>query len=136
VKSLPADTEWSIAKLCLSENEFAQLRTVNEHTVNVDGWVKYTNGSFELIAAAIYLQANPDCDQRVSAIISAFNQGQFQFCGITLLGQTLKEPFTIVEGTARLVVLYLNCVQKNTSPLCMDEIEIVLGLSPSKWRFS
>ena len=131
VKSLPADTVWSLAKLRLSENEFAQL-----HTVNVDGWVSYTNGSLRLIDAAIFLQANPGRDPRVSAIISACNQGQLEICGITLFGQTLNGPFTIVEGTARLVALYLNCVQKNTSPLCTDEIDIVLGLSSSKWRFS
>ena len=50
--------------------------------------------------------------------------------------QTLKGPFTIVEGTARLVALYLNCVHKKTSPLCLDEIDIVLGLSACKWSFS
>lgn len=131
VKSLPTDTEWSIAKLCLSKNDFSQL-----YTVNRDGWVEYTNNSLRLIDAAIYLQENPDRDPRVSAIISACNQGQIELCGITLFSQTIKGTFTIVEGTGRLVALYLNCVQKNTSPLCKDEIDIVLGLSTSLWRFS
>ncbi len=131
VNSLPEDTEWSLAKLRLTENEFVQL-----HTVNVNGWVSYTSGSLRLIDAAIFLQANPSRDPRVSAIISAFNQGQFEICGITFFGQTIEGPFTIVEGTARLVALYLNCVQKNTSPLCMEEIEVVLGLSHSNWHFS
>jgi hypothetical protein len=131
VNSLPEDTEWSLAKLRLSEDEFVRL-----HTVNVDGWVSYTSGSLRLVDAAFFLQANPERDPRVSAIISACNQGQLEICGITLLGRTIEGPFTIVEGTARLVALYLNCVQKNTSPLCMEEIEVVLGLSHSNWHFS
>ena len=131
VKSLPADTVWSLAKLSLSENEFSKL-----HTVNVDGWVGYTKGSLRLIDAAIFLQEYPDIDSRVSGIISACKQGQLEICGITLFGQTLNGPFTIVEGTARLVALYLNCVQKNTSPLCSDEIDIVIGLSSYRWSFS
>lgn len=131
VNSLPKDTEWSLAKLSLSEDEFARFRTVN-----VDVWLIYTNGSLMLIDAAIFLQENPSRDKRVAEVISACKQGQLEICGITLFGRALEGPLTIVEGTARLVALYLNCVQKNLSLLCAEEIEVVLGLSDSNWSFS
>jgi len=131
VDSLPKDTDWHLAKLNLSEDEFSIF-----HTVNVDGWIRYTNRSLKLIDAAIYLQANPGCDQRVDAIISAFKKNQFEFTGITLFGQKMEGPLTIVEGTARLVALYLNCFQKNIRALCDEEIQVVIGLSQAKWHFS
>jgi hypothetical protein len=128
---LPNDTAWSLSQLRLSEDEFARLRTVND-----GDWIKYTNRSLRLIDAAIFLQANPGSDQRVAEVISAFNRGQCEMCGITLFSDSLEGPFTIVEGTARLVALYLNCIQKKSTILCTEEIEVVFGLSHSKWRFS
>ena len=131
VDSLPADTEWYLAKLCLSVDEFVQLQTVN-----VDGWIRYTNGSLKLIDAAIFLQTNPHTDPRVTDVITACNQGQIELCGITLFGRTLDGSLTIVEGTARLVAMYLACVQQRSHLLGMEEIEIVLGLSKENWSFS
>ncbi|MCX5848405.1 MAG: hypothetical protein NTW65_03005 [Deltaproteobacteria bacterium] len=131
IKSLPKDTEWSLAKLRLSENEFAQLRTVN-----VDGWINYTSGSLRLVDAAIFLHSNPTIDPRVMAVISSCNQGMFEICGITLFGQSFERPLTIVEGTARLVTLYLNYVQKKSCLIYNNEIEVVVGLSHSNWCFS
>jgi len=129
VNSLPNDTEWSLAQLRLSEDEFARLRTVND-----GGWISYTDGSLRLVDAAIFLQANVHVDQRVAAVISACNQGQCEMCGITLFGHTLEGQLTIVEGHSRLVALYLNSVQKQSTTLCTEEIEVVLGISCSKWR--
>jgi hypothetical protein len=131
VDSLPGDTEWFLARLRLSEDEFVRLRTVN-----VDGWIKYTNGSLGLIDAAIFLQANPDVDPRVTAVVSACKQGRIELCGITLFGRTMDGPLTIVEGTARLVALYLTCVQQVLCPLCIEEIKIILGLSQANWSYS
>jgi hypothetical protein len=131
VSSLPNDTEWSLARLRLSEDEFARLRIVNG-----GGWMRYTDRSLRLVDAAIFLQANPGCDRRVAEIISALNRGQCEMCGITLFSHSLEGPFTIVEGTARLLALYLNCIQKKSTILCTEEIEVVLGLSHSNWRFS
>lgn len=130
VNSLPKDTEWCLVKLNFTEKEFSFFQTVN-----VDEWIKYTNGSLKLIDAANFLQTNPTCDPRVDSVILTFNESQFETVGITLFGQKKEGPLTIIEGTARLVTLYLNCVQKNL-PLCHENIEVVIGLSQEKWRFS
>ena len=131
IVDLPNDTQWHIAQLRLSEEEFARLRTVK-----ITGWEEYTNGSFKLIDAANYLDANPNRDPRVAAVISACEKGKLCMYGITLLGKTLTSPLTIVEGTARLVAIYLKCVQNKSSPLCTEKIEVVIGLSDSTWCFS
>jgi len=131
VDSLPRDTGWYIAKLRISENEFEHL-----HTVNVDGWVRYTNGSLKLTDAAIFLEANPEADPRVTEVIGACKQGRIELCGITLFGRTTDGPLTVVEGTARLVSLYLTQVRQRSCPLKLDDFEIVLGLSEANWSFS
>jgi len=131
VDSLPRDTGWSLAKLRMSEDEFKQLRTVN-----VDGWVRYTNGSLRLIDAAFFLAANPEADPRVTEVIGACKQGQIELCGITLFGRTADGPLTIVEGKARLVSLYITHVKQQSCPHRLEEIEIALGLSEANWSFS
>ena len=131
VDSLPRDAVWSLAKLRMSEDEFELLRTVN-----VDGWVKYTNGLLRLIDAAIFLAANPEVDPRVTEVIGACKQGRIELCGITLFGRTVDGPLTIVEGTARLVSLYLTNVKQRSCPHRLEEIEIALGLSEANWSFS
>jgi hypothetical protein len=131
IDSLPRDTEWHLAKLPMSADEFELLRTVN-----VDGWVKYTNGSLRLIDAAIFLEANPEADPRVTEIISACKQGRIELCGITLFGRTTDGPLTVVEGTARLVSLYLTCAKQRSCPLSLEDVEIALGLSETRWSFS
>lgn len=130
IDSLPRDTEWHLAKLPMSADEFEKLRTVN-----VDGWVRYTNGSLRLIDAAIFLEANPQADPRVTEIISACKQGRIELCGVTLFGGTTDGPLTIVEGTARLVSLYLTCVKQRSCPLSLEDVEITLGLSKARWSF-
>ena len=130
VDTLPKDTEWHLARLRLSEDEFVRLRTVAD-----DGWRKYTNGSLKLIDAATFLQTNPKVDSRVTAMIAACDQGRIELCGITLFGITLDGPLTIVEGTARLVALYLTCVKAMSCPLNLQDIEVILGLSAAPWSF-
>jgi len=131
VDSLPGDTKWFLAKLRMSEDEFEQLRTIKD-----DGWVKYTNGSLRLIDAAIFLAANPEADARVTRVIGACKQGSIELCGITLFGRTANGPLTIVEGTARLVSLYLTNIKQQSCPHRLEEIEIALGLSEANWSFS
>lgn len=131
IDSLPEDTEWYLAKLRISEDEFRQLRTVN-----VDGWVNYTKGSLSLIDAAMFLEANPRADQRVTEVINACKQGAIELCGITLFGRTIDGLLTVVEGTARLVSLYLTCVKQQSCPVNLEEAEIALGLSETRWSFS
>lgn len=131
VDSLPRDTGWYLAKLRMSEDEFEQLRTVN-----VDGWVRYTNGSLRLIDAAIFLEANPEADSRVAEVIGACKQGRIELCGITLFGRTTDGPLTVVEGTARLVTLYLTHVKQRSCPPILEDVEIALGLSEVNWSFS
>jgi len=131
IKSLPQDTKWYLAKLHMSEDEFGRLRTVN-----VDGWVNYTKGSLMLTDAAIFLEASPQADQRVTEIVDACKQGTIELCGITLFGRTTDGLLTVVEGTARLVSLYLTCVKQRSCQLNLEDIEVVLGLSETRWCFS
>ncbi|MCG6537998.1 MAG: hypothetical protein L7F78_25605, partial [Syntrophales bacterium LBB04] len=79
---------------------------------------------------------SPGEDRRVDPIISAFKKGQVEMAGITLFGSTREGPFTIVEGTGRLVAVYLRNIAEPFSPRLQDEIEVVLGLSATRWRFS
>ncbi len=131
VNSLPGDTQWNLARLDLAKDEFARLETIRD-----TGWINYTGGSLKLVEAANSLQLNPNRDPRVAAIVSACKQGKLDLRGITLLGQTDVGPFTIVEGSARLVALYLCCVLSTSSPICANDIEVVVGLSPTRWSWS
>ncbi len=130
IESLPKFTSWHVATLGLDEAQFLTLRTVSDA-----GWMKYTNGSRKLVDAARFLHLNPDADRRVRAIVEAHQHGQAERCGITLLGKRRTGPFTIVEGTGRLIALYLtNIHAKPPLGFELKEIEIVVGLSWWNWR--
>ncbi len=124
VDSVPSDTEWNLARINLSKEEFAQLQTIRD-----PGWINHTGGTLRLVDAATSLQADPGRDNRVTDVVSACKQGQLELRGITLLGQSLSGPFSILEGTARLVALYLCCVISTVGPYCGEDMEIMLGLS-------
>lgn len=131
VNSIPRDTNWHLALLSLSNDEFARLRTINR-----DGWRTYSNGTLRLVDAATYLREDPSRDTRVAKIITACQWGTLEMLGITLFAQTVQGPYTIVEGTGRLVVLYLCCILSTSSLICTDEVEVILGISSTHWQFS
>jgi len=123
VKSLPP-AKWYLANLPLTHNQFSAI-----HTINDPGWVSYSGGTHKLIDAANNLRDAPGKDKRVDAIMSTFKQGNVEMQGITLIGQSKEGPFTIVEGNARLVSVYLCCMYEHSSPIRQSNIEVVLGIT-------
>jgi len=131
VESIPRKAHWCLANLPVTQDQFSALRTIND-----PGWVSHSGGTRKLVDAAINLRNTPGTDSRVDAIMSAFKQGNVEMQGITLIGQSKKGPFTIAEGTGRLVSLYLCCVAEQSSLICQSEIEVALGITPIRWGFS
>jgi hypothetical protein len=124
VASIQEGKDWFLSKMSLSSNEFQLLRTNNSA-----GWGRYSAGTFKLVDAANFLQANSDCDPRVKGVIAGCKRGTLEMTGITLVEQTPPSSYTIVEGNARLVALYLCCVVCKSGPYCGDSVEVVLGVS-------
>ena len=131
VNSLPQEAKWYLANLPITFDHFSEIQTIND-----SGWVSHSGGTQKLIDAAINLRDAPGTDIRVDAILSAFKQGSVEMRGITLMGKSEKEPFTIAEGHGRLVAIYLCCVDEESSPICKSEIEVVLGTTEIRWNFS
>jgi len=123
VDSLP-QAKWYLANLPVTHSQFSTIQIFNSHE-----WVCYSGGTHKLIDAATNLRDAPGKDKRVDAIVSAFKQGNVEMQGITLIGQSENGPFTIAEGNARLVAVYLCCVDEQTRPISQSEIEIVLGIT-------
>ncbi len=129
--SIPTDTQWGLANLGLTKAEFSPLYTIRE-----EGWIKLTGGTLRLIDAANLINSDPTRDRRIAAVVSSCKQGRLELRGVTLLTQTERGPFTIVEGTARLLALYLCCILGASSPHCSEDLEVAVGLSKSTWRWS
>jgi hypothetical protein len=126
--SLPRETQWKIAYLRLTDHEFRRLRTFPG-----EGWRKHTNGSFRLVDAAVAIEIDPDRDPDVAAVISACQSGELNSVGITLHSQPALDVYTVVEGSARLVALFLCCVKAQLVDHCASDIEVILGVSQNRW---
>ena len=131
VKSIPPSTRWHIARLELSMDEFQRLNTIRD-----TGWIDLTNSTLKLVDVAQLMEKDPGRDPRLAEVITACKRGRLELRGITLFGQTEEGSLTIVEGTARLVALYLACVLRKASPHCAQNVEVVLGISDTTWRWS
>ena len=131
VNSVPDGTRWYLAKLTISEKSFSDLRTINEPE-----WVRRSRGTKKLIDAAFFIRDCKGLDQRIDSIISGFKKSQVEMVGITLFGSTREGPFTIVEGTGRLIAVFLCYIAELSSLSSHDELEVVLGLSTTQWVFS
>jgi hypothetical protein len=131
VNSLPQEAQWYLANLPITLDYFSAIQTIND-----SGWISHSGGTQKLIDAAINLRDAPGTDIRVDAIVTAFKQGNVEMQGITLMAQSEKGPFTIAEGNGRLVAVYLCCVDEQSSPICKNEIEVVLGTTEIRWNFS
>lgn len=133
VESIPQDTKWYLAELSVMEQEFRQLRVVNDPE-----WVRRAGPEKSLVSAANFLSLNPGADPRVDSIAAAFQKNNVELIGITLFGKSETGPFTVVEGTGRLVAIYLNQlkpgVMAGAKPL--EIVEIVVGISNTHWMFS
>lgn len=130
--SLPENTKWCTAELPLSDREFKKLRTVCECDCS-GGWCRYTERSHLLVHAAERLKKGEISDPRLEQVLASITSGNVETRGITLIAQSECGPYTIVEGHARLLALYLSRVDDRISP---GTLAITLGLSQDKWRFS
>ena len=131
IRSIPADTEWSLASFHVVESEFRGLRTIRDN----NRWNEYSSGSYLLCDAANYLIKNPYEDrQRVQPIIRELPHGDVNLTGITLWSMTKEGPYIIAEGTARLVAIYYHCILKGLKLFENNTIEVVVGISKTKWR--
>ncbi len=123
--------KYYLANLPITHSQFSVIKTYNDRN-----WVRYSGGTRKLIDAASYLRDAPGEDNRVDKIISAFKRGDIEMQGITLVKESETGFFTIFEGNARLVAVYLCCVDEQSSPICKSEVEVVLGISAISWEFS
>lgn len=128
LQSFPQEAKWYIANLPVTRDQFSAIKIFPN-----EKWADYSGESHKLIDAATKLRDAPGKDKRVDAIVSAFKQGNVEMQGITLMCQSEEGPFTIAEGNARLVAVYLCCMDKQAGPDCQDELEIVFGLSSTPW---
>lgn len=132
INSIPSDTKWFLASILIIEDEFSQLRTIKDN----NGWNKYSSGSYLFCDAANYLIKNPDVDQRIKSIINRLRDRNIEFTGITFISEKKKKPYIIAEGTARLVAIYYHCILNKVKIFENNAIEVVLGVSKTKWRWS
>jgi hypothetical protein len=126
--SLPTDSRWKLAELELAQREFERLRTVND-----PAWQSRTNGTFRLVDAAKHIAQNPGIDVRVSNLIAAMREGNFndeRLVGITLFSNEESDLLTAVEVTARLIALCL-CRLRNAE--IQHGIQVAWGSSPTPW---
>ncbi len=117
--------KWYLANLPVTHDQFSVIQTFPD-----PNWIRYSGGTRKLIDAAIYLRDVSRKDVRIDEIVSAFNRGDVEMQGITLIGQSEEGPFIIAEGNGRLVAVYLCCVDEQSNPICQSEIEVVLGITP------
>ena len=132
INSIPSDTKWFLASLPIIEDEFSQFRTIKDN----NGWNKYSSGSYLFCDAANYLIKNPDVDQRLKSIINRLKDRNIEFTGITFISEKKKKPYIIAEGTARLVAIYYHCILKSIKLFENNTIEVVVGVSKTKWCWS
>lgn len=129
---IPWDTRWFLASLNVIEDEFQGLRTIRDN----NKWNEYSSGTYMFCVAANYLIRNPGADQRISSIISGLPDGNVCLTGITLISDAKEGPYTIAEGTARLVAIYYHCIFKGTKLFANNAMEVSLGVSKTKWYWS
>ncbi|MGB3346122.1 MAG: hypothetical protein WBA71_02545 [Candidatus Humimicrobiia bacterium] len=132
INSIPLDTRWFLASLPIVEDEFNKLRTIKDN----NGWNKYSSGSYLFCDAANYLIKNLDVDQRIKSIINRPRDRNIESTGITLISKNKKGPYIIAEGTARLVAIYYHCILKGIKLFENNTIEVVVGVSKTKWCWS
>lgn len=130
--SLPENAKWYTAEMPLVKKEFKKLKTICESDCK-GGWCSYTKRSHSLVYAAERLNEGEICDPRLEEVLASVKRGNVETRGITLIAQSRCGPYTIVEGHARLVALYLCRVAGRASP---GSMEITLGISREKWIFS
>lgn len=118
--------DWYVAQLDATLDEFKRLRVIN-----TPSWGFLSNGTYELSIAA----NNPMIRvkvPRIKEIISiVLNGGSINLTGITLIcgeGEKTEGPWTIVEGHARLVTIYLQLNGHLPTQCKYKEIEVVLGV--------
>jgi hypothetical protein len=128
--SFPSDTQWRIAQFESTESEFLRLKTIQE-----SGWATLTNGSFRLVDAAANVENGSRVDRRVFGAISACRRGELNLMGITLHSTRGSDIYTVIEGTARLVALYLCWVKNSQTPRSEAGIEVVWGISETPWKW-
>jgi hypothetical protein len=119
----------------INENEFALLRTIKSDRPG-EGWEKYSHGSYLLRDSAQYLLADPDEDKRVTSLVHKMRNGAVEMRGITLLAHSKGGPYTVAEGNARLIAVYINCIVNDLRLGDGDSIEVILGISSNRWIWS
>ncbi len=127
--SLPHNTLWTIVQFRLHKSEFEKIYTNQE-----ESWKRLTDGTYKLIDAANNLDADPTRDPNISEVISACRGGKFNPIGITLHSQKGDDRYRVVEGSARLISLYICCINARLSQICTEEIELILGVSERCWK--
>lgn len=132
INSIPSDTKWFLASLPIIEDDFSQFRTIKDN----NGWNLYSSGSYLFLDAVNYLIKNPVADPRVKSIINEFQDQYIELTGITFISRNKKGPYIIAEGTARLVAIYYHCIRNRVKIFENNAIEVVLGVSKTKWHWS
>jgi hypothetical protein len=122
IGALPPGIHWFLGTLILSPALFERLLTIPDPE-----WKRRSGGSCQLVAAAKFLSDHPGADPRVTSISVALSLGAVEMTGITLLAREPSGPFTVVEGTGRLIALYW---AQNAPSVAMTRIQVVLGLAP------
>ena len=134
INTIPPDTKWFLAYLPITESEFRKFRTILSKKNK--GWNLYSGGSYLFLDAVNYLIKNPDADPRIKSIINKFQYQYIELTGITFISRNNKGPYIIAEGTARLVAIYYHCILNKVKIFENNAIEVVLGVSKTKWHWS
>lgn len=132
INSIPQDTEWFLASLPIIESEFRKFKTIKDKN-----WYKYSDESYLFLDAANHLIKNPCEDTRVTSIIEKLIDRKVEMMGITFISEIKNGSYYIIaEGTARLVAIYYHCILNGVKLFEDNTIEVVLGVSKTKWRYS
>ncbi len=133
INTIPSDTKWFLASLPIIESEFRKFKTIKEN----NRWGKYSSGTYRFCDAANYLIKNPCEDLRVKSIIKKLKDRKVEMRGITFISEIKNGSYYIIaEGTARLVAIYYHCILNGVKLFEDNTIEVVLGVSKTKWRYS
>ena len=117
---------WYVAQLDATLDEFKRLRVIR-----TPFWGCLSKDTYELTIAATNPMTRVKVPRIEEIISMVSNGGSINLTGITLIcaeGEKTVGPWTIVEGHARLITIYLQLNGDLPIRYKSKEIEVVLGI--------
>lgn len=127
LQRLPRDTEWRLAEIDFTPEEFASIRTINPDP----DWRLLTGGSYQLVDACDRLHSGAAFDERIPAMLQRFEavgEVAHEVRGITLVARSTASQSMVIEGHGRLVARYWATALRTSR--ASGPVTVALGVSP------